>query len=159
MSNTYTQLLIHVVFAVEGRRSLIHDSFRENLYRYTTGIVQGRGHKLLAINGMPDHIHLLIGLLPDVALSDLIRDVKTFSSRHVNRRGWARGRFTWQAGYGAFSYARSQLSTVIRYIENQEHHHARQTFREEYLKLLDRFNVEYDERYLFRWIENDVPAQ
>jgi REP element-mobilizing transposase RayT len=154
MPNTYTQLLIHLVFAVQDRQSLIHESMREDLYKYVTGIVQQRGHKLLAVNGMPDHIHLLIGLRPDVALSDLVRDIKAFSAKHVNSEGWVRGAFRWQEGYGAFTLSRSQLSTVIEYIRNQERHHHKRTFREEYVMMLEQFDVEYDQRYLFRWLDD-----
>lgn len=156
MANTYTQLLIHLIFAVEDRASLIHPRIKADVYKYITGIVQQRGHKLLAINGVPDHVHLLIGLRPDVALSDLVRDVKAFSSKHINSMHWVRGRFRWQEGFGGFSYSRSQIPTVIRYIENQEKHHLKKTFREEYMVLLKRFDVAHDVSYLFRWIEDEA---
>lgn len=155
MPHTYTQIHIHLVFAVANRQSLIQGGIKEKLYKYMTGIVQQRGHKLLAINGMPDHIHLLIGLRPEMTLSDLVRDVKAFSAKHVNDEGWVRGRFRWQEGYGAFSYARSELSAVIRYIENQERHHRVRTFQQEYLDMLKLFEVDYDPRYLFKWVEGE----
>jgi REP element-mobilizing transposase RayT len=124
---------------------------KENLYRYITGIVQARNHKMLAINGMPDHVHMLINYRPTTPLPDLMRDVKSFSSKHVNEQNWVRGRFAWQEGYGAFSYSRSAIPTVIRYIENQEAHHRSIPFREEYLGMLREFDVPADERYIFRW--------
>ncbi|MBS1913158.1 MAG: IS200/IS605 family transposase [Bacteroidetes bacterium] len=156
MANTYTQIHIHLVFAVADRASLIHSGVKDGLYKYMTGVVQRRGHKLLAINGMPDHVHLLIGLRPEMALSSLVRDVKAFSAKHVNDEHWMRNRFGWQVGYGAFSYSKTQIPSVIRYIERREQHHRVLTFREEYLELLKRFEVEYDPNYLFRWIDDDV---
>jgi REP element-mobilizing transposase RayT len=158
MANTFTQIYIQLVFAVEGRQSLIQNQFKDLLYKTMTGIVQQRGHKLIAINGMPDHVHLLVGLRPDVSLSDLVRDVKAFSSKHVNDEHWVRGRFRWQEGFGGFSYSRSQLSSVIRYIDSQEQHHRSRAFKQEYLELLRKFEVRYDEQYLFKWIEDGAFA-
>jgi len=149
MANTYTQIHIHLIFAVQGRAALLPLPHAPELYRYITGIVSGQGQKLLAINGMPDHVHLLIGLRPDKALSDLVRDIKASSSKFLNERGWLREKFAWQAGFGAFSYATSQLPDVIQYIQRQQEHHAKRTFLEEYTLLLKRFEVEYDPRYLF----------
>lgn len=150
MANTYTQIYIHVVFAVEGRQSLIAPEHNDELQKYITGSVTGQKQKLIAINNMPDHVHMLIGLTPDVALSDLVRDVKANSSKFINDRRWVAGRFGWQEGFGAFSYARSQLDTVIRYIQNQQKHHAKKSFRDEYVELLEKFGVEYDQRYVFK---------
>lgn len=150
MPDTYTQIHIHIIFAVARRQCLIHAGIKDNLYKYITGIIQQQGHKLLAINGMPDHIHILIGLRPETALSDLVRDIKSSSSKHVNNEKWLQRKFAWQKGYGAFSYARSQLPAVIRYIRNQEEHHSRRTFQEEYLKTLQLFDVEYDPEYVFK---------
>jgi putative transposase len=121
MANTYTQIYIHIVFAVQGRQNLIQREYNDELQKYMTGIVSGQGQKLLAINNMPDHFHILIGQKPNVALSDLVRNVKAGSSGFINDRRWVAGRFSWQEGFGAFSYSHSQLSTVIRYIQNQEH--------------------------------------
>jgi len=149
MANTYTQIYIHVVFAVEGRHNLIGTKRKEELHRYITGIVKRQGQKLIAINSMPDHLHVLIGLKPNMALSDLVGDIKTGSTNHINENRWVLGRFSWQEGFGAFSYSHSQLTAVIRYIQNQERHHARKTFRDEYLELLEKFDVPYDERYIF----------
>lgn len=150
MANTYTQIYIHVVFAVEGRQNLIRSENNDELQKYITGIVSGQKQKLIAINNMPDHVHILIGLKPDLALSDLVRDIKAGSSGFINRKRWVRGRFGWQEGFGAFSYSRSQLDTVIRYIQNQQKHHAKKSFRQEYVELLEKFGVEYDARYIFR---------
>ena len=150
MANTYTQIYLHVVFAVEGRQSLIDPQHNDELQKYITGIVSAQKHKLIAINNMPDHLHLLVGLRPDAALSDLVRDVKAGSSKFINEQRWVKGRFSWQEGFGAFSYSRSQLGAVIRYIENQQKHHAKKTFRDEYVELLEKFGVEYDGRYIFK---------
>jgi len=150
MANTYTQIYIQVVFAVEGRQSLLAPERGDELQRYITGIVSARKHKLFAINNVSDHLHMLIGLRPDASLSDLVRDVKASSSKLINERRWVIGRFSWQEGFGAFSYSRSQLDAVIRYIARQQEHHAVKTFRSEYLELLDRFGVEYDPQYIFK---------
>src|SRR2546429_7005433 len=150
MANTYTQIYIHVVFAVESRQSLIKPEHNDELQKYITGIVAGQKQKLIAINNMPDHVHLLVGLKPDLALSNLVRDIKAGASGFINRKHWVRGRFNWQEGFGAFSYSRSQLDAVVRYVKNQQKHHQRQSFRDEYVKLLDKFDVPYDERYIFK---------
>ncbi len=149
MANTYTQIYIHVVFSVMGRHNLIPESHKEALYKYITGIIRKKNHTLIAINGMSDHIHILVGMKPNTALSDLVRDIKNNSTGFINRKGWIRGRFNWQEGFGAFSYGHSQIDVVVKYIQNQEKHHARRTFRNEYLELLERFNVDYDTRHVF----------
>ena len=153
MANTYTQIYLHVVFAVEGRQSLIKPEHNDELQKYITGIVSGQNQKLIAINNMPDHLHMLVGIKPDLAPSDLVRDVKAGSSKFINEKHWVMGRFSWQEGFVAFSYSRSQLGTVIRYIENQQKHHAKKSFREEYITLLEKFGVEYDQRYIFKTSE------
>ena len=155
MANTYTQIYIQAVFAVSDRQCLIAKDFKEELYQYITGIIREANQKLIAINGMADHVHLLIGLKPDLALSDLVRQIKAASSNFINSKRWVRGRFSWQAGFGAFSYSHSQIPVVARYIENQEAHHAKRSFKHEYLDLLRKFNLEYDDRYVFRWIEDE----
>jgi REP element-mobilizing transposase RayT len=157
MANTYTQIYLHVVFAVEARATVISGIHKEELHKFITGIVKNRGQKLIAINSMPDHVHLLIGMKPDISLSDLVRDVKAGSSKFINDSGWNVGRFAWQEGFGAFSYSHSQLSTVIRYIEDQEKHHTRKEFREEYVQMLQKFAVAYDERYIFQTPEQVAP--
>ena len=151
MANTYTQIYIQVVFAVEGRQRLIKPTHKEELQKYLSGIFVNRNQKVLAVNCMPDHTHLLIGMAPQLALSDLVRDIKTGTSNLINDRQWFRGRFHWQEGFGAFSYSRSQLNQVIHYIHSQEKHHAKTSFREEYLEFLRKFGVEYDERYVFQF--------
>jgi putative transposase len=150
MANTYTQIYIHVVFAVSGRQSLLENKHNDELQKYIAGIISGQNQKLISINNMPDHMHMLIGLRPDLSLSELMRDIKANSSKFINERRWCAGKFSWQEGFGAFSCSRSQLGTVIRYIENQQEHHARKTFREEYIEFLDKFEVEYDTRYIFK---------
>ena len=150
MANTYTQIHIQIVFAVEGRQNLLLAEHNNELQKYITGIVSGQNQKLLAINNMPDHVHLLIGLRADLSLSELVRDIKANSSRFINEKRWIRGRFSWQEGFGGFSYSRSQIDAVIRYIRDQQRHHMRRTFREEYLELLRKFQIEFDERYIFK---------
>jgi len=150
MANTYTQIYLHIVFAVEGRQNLIMPEHNDELQKYITGIVSGQKQKLIAINNMRDHLHLLVSLRPDSSLSDLVRDVKAGSSKFINEKHWVAGRFSWQEGFGAFSHSRSQLGAVIRYIENQQKHHAKKSFREEYVELLEKFNVDYDKKYIFK---------
>ena len=153
MSNTYTQIHIQAVFAVQNRESIISNSWKDELYKYITGIIQTNGHKLLAINGMPDHVHILLGIRPTQSLSDLMQDVKGHSSLWVNKNELVKGKFSWQEGYGAFSYSKSQVSRVINYIENQEKHHAKKTFKQEYEEFLDAFEVDYDKRFVFKSVE------
>lgn len=149
MANTYTQIYIHAIFAVQSRQCLINSEHNDELQKYICGVVSAQKSKVIAINNMPDHLHILLGLQPDLALSDLIRDIKANSSGFINKRRWVTGRFNWQEGFGAFSYSRSQIGQVIRYIENQQKHHATRTFREEYVQLLEKFGVEFDDRYIF----------
>lgn len=153
MPNTYTQIYIQIVFVVKGRQNLISKKNREELHKYISGIVQNRDHKLLSVFCMPDHTHLLIGLKPSQSISDLIRDIKAGSSGFINEKKWVIGKFSWQEGYGTFSYSKSQLSAVIKYIQNQEEHHRKKTFKEEYLDFLNKFEIEYNEMYLFEWID------
>jgi putative transposase len=150
MANTYSQIHIQVVFAVEARQYLIRSERKEALHKYIAGIVAQREQKLLAVHCMPDHTHVLIGLKPDIALSDLVRDIKAGSANHINKSKWMAGRFSWQEGFGAFSYSHSQLTQVIRYIQTQEKHHVKKSFREEYLNLLKKFEVQHDDRYIFK---------
>src|SRR5437773_1647881 len=153
MANTFSQIYIQTVFAVNGRLSLIHSEFKEELYRYIAGIVRNQGQKLISINGMPDHVHILIGLKPAMALADLVREVKADSTNFINKNKWVHGRFSWQEGYGAFSYGHSQLDTIIRYIQNQEQHHKRSSFKNEYLTLLRKFDIAFEDKYVFKFIE------
>ncbi len=150
MSNTFTQIHIQVIFAVQDRLSLINNLWEERLYRYISGVIQNRGHKLLAINGMPDHVHILFGMRPSQSLSDLMRDVKGNSSFWINDNNLVAGRFSWQEGYGAFSYSKSQVHSVASYIENQKLYHEKKSFIEEYVEFLNDFGVDYDSKYLFK---------
>ncbi len=149
MANTYTQLYIHLVFAVQGRQSVVAESIRERFQQYICGIAQERQHKVLAIYCMPDHLHLLLGLHPGQSIAELVQLVKSNSSKWLNENKLLPGRFEWQRGYGAFSYARSQLNSIVQYILNQPEHHHKLTFQEEYIAFLQRFEVDYDPRYLF----------
>jgi putative transposase len=149
MPNTYTQIHIHLVFAVKYRDAVISPSWKEELYKYITGIVQNNTHKLLIINGMPDHVHLLIGLRPKQALSDLVREIKSNSSKWINEKRFLKTKFEWQEGFGAFSYGKTELSKIIKYIENQEEHHSEKSFKEEYLDFLKAFQIEFEEQYVF----------
>ena len=152
MANTYTQIYIHAVFAVKFRQRVIPRDHETAIQKYMTGIVTNLGSKLIAINNMPDHVHFLCGLKPDVCVSDLVGKVKTGSSGLINERRWVAGHFEWQLGFGAFSYSRKDIPTVARYIENQKEHHARKTFREEYLELLREFGIDYDEKYALKGV-------
>lgn len=150
MPNTYTQIHIQFVFAVKFRNGLISPSFKEELYQYISGILKHYNHKLLAMNGMPDHLHIFIGMRPTQSISDLMQDIKGNSSKWINEKKFLKIKFEWQEGYGAFSYSKSHVNTVIEYIKNQEEHHKKESFRDEYLKFLKAFEIEYDERYIFR---------
>lgn len=149
MSNTYTQLYIHFVFAVKYRKAVIEQTWEDRLQKYITGIVQNNGHKLLAINNMPDHLHLFVGLNPKQSISDLMRLVKGDSSEFMNKESFTQRKFHWQDGYGAFSNSRPQIDGVVKYIMNQKAHHTKTTFREEYIEILKDYDVEYDEKYIF----------
>ena len=151
--STFSQIYIQVVFAVKNRDALIATSWEERLYQYITGIVQNKGQKMLAINGMPDHIHFFIGMKPSCCLSDLVREVKKASNEMINENKLSKFKFNWQEGYGAFSYSHSQIDSVVKYIINQKEHHKKQTFREEYMDFLKKFEIEFKEDYLFKWIE------
>jgi putative transposase len=152
MANTYTQIHIQAIFAVQNRECLIQKEWQEELYRYITGIIQNHDHKLLQINGMPDHLHIFFGMRPNQSLSDLMKKVKGDSSAWINEKGFLKSRFSWQAGYGAFSYGKSQVSKVIQYIESQEEHHKTKTFLEEYIEFLNAFEIEYEEKFIFKSI-------
>ena len=149
MPNTYTQIYIHIVFAVKGRQPLIPKEHKAELHRYITGIVRNKKQKIIQINSMPDHIHILLGMAPEIALTDLVRDIKANSSKFINKKQWVVGRFEWQKGFSAFSYSHSQLNAIATYITNQEKHHARKTFKEEYLECLNLYGVDYDKKYVF----------
>ena len=149
MANTYTQIHIQAVFTIQNRDCIIHDNWKSELYKYITGIIQNNHHKLLAINGRPDHIHILFGLRPVQSISDLMQDIKGNSSKWVNDKKLVRGKFSWQEGYGAFSYSKSEISKVIQYIINQPEHHKHTNFISEYHEMLKEFEINYDDRYVF----------
>lgn len=154
MADTYSQIYIQTVFAVQNRNALIQPSWDEELYKYITGIVQNKGQKMLAINGTSNHIHFLIGMKPTCCLSDLVREIKKSSNTFIKEKKFTPFNFQWQEGFGAFSYSHSQLTDVIQYIENQKEHHKKQTFKDEYLAFLKTFEIEFKEEYLFNWIDN-----
>ena len=154
MSGTFTQLYIQVVIAVKGRQNLIAKSWKDELHKYISGIITNKGQKAIIVNGMPDHVHLFIGIKPSMSLSDLVRDVKNNSSNFINKNRWVSGRFSWQEGYGAFSYAHSQIDQVYNYILNQEEHHRNTSFKQEYTTFLRKFQINYDDQYLFDWLED-----
>jgi len=149
MADTYSQIYIHVVFAVKGRNNLISTKWKGELYKYMTGIISNEGQKLIAINGMPNHIHILIGLKPTMALSNLVRDIKANSSKFINEKQWIAGKFEWQSGFGAFSYSHSQVPVIAKYIEDQEEHHKKKTFKEEYTEFLKLYNIDYRDEFVF----------
>lgn len=150
MANTYTQIHLHLIFAVKFRTGIIQNKWKDELYKYITGIIHSNNHKLLIINGMPDYIHILVRVRPNQTVSELLQDIKGSSSQWINEKDFVKGKFEWQEGYGAFSYGKSQIKEVIKYIENQEIHHQKRNFREEYLAFLDAFKIEYDEKYIFK---------
>lgn len=149
MANTYTQLFVHLVFAVQNRQALISKTWKDELYKYITGIISNKGHKLLSIGGVSDHIHILIGVIPDQSISSLVADIKRSSSLWINEKRLTTGKFAWQEGFGAFSYGKSQVHAVCEYIENQEEHHKNQSFRDEYIKFLELFGIDYNKDYIF----------
>lgn len=153
MANTYSQIYIQNVFAVKGRENIVKESFRDELEKYIRGIVNGKSQKVLAIYCMPDHTHLLLSIKPNISISDLVRDIKANSSGFIHEKKFLRSTFYWQEGFGAFSYSKSHLDNVIKYILSQPQHHRKKSFKEEYLEFLKKFEVEYDERYLFEWID------
>ena len=154
MANTFTQLYIHLVFSPKNRDALIKKSWKENLEKYITGIVQNNGHKMLAVNCMPDHIHILIGYNVNQLIPHLVEHIKTSSTAWVNKEKLSKFKFEWQRGYGAFSHSRSQLDTVLKYIHNQEQHHQKKSFKEEYLEILKKNDIKYQDEYLFEFFEN-----
>ncbi len=156
MAHTYSQMYIHCVFSVKGRENIISKKWNEELYKYICGIVNNNQQKIYSINGMPDHLHILISIRPDVSFSHLIREIKASSSKWINTNKLVKGKFTWQEGFSAFSVSHSQLDKVIAYINNQEIHHQTKTFQQEYIEFLKSHKIEYDERYVFDLQEGDV---
>ncbi|MFN8381076.1 MAG: IS200/IS605 family transposase [Anaerolineales bacterium] len=153
MANTYSQIYIQIIFAVTRRQNLLAKEWRQEVFKYMSGIIKNKGQKPIIVNGVEDHVHVFVGLKPAMALSDLVRDIKNNSSNFINDNNWIKGKFNWQEGYGAFSYNHSQVEDVYNYILHQEQHHARQTFQDEYTGFLKKFEIEHDVKYLFEWIQ------
>ncbi len=153
MPGTFSQIYIQIVFAVKGRENLLLSEWREDLFKYLSGIILRQGQKSIIVNGVSDHVHAFVGLKPSKSVSDLVRDIKNNSSNHINKNHWVRSRFSWQEGYGAFSYSHSQIEQVYNYILNQEQHHKKRSFKEEYLGLLRKFDIDLNQKNLFDWIE------
>ncbi len=151
MPGTFSQIYIQIVFAVKGRENLISKNWATDLHKYIAGIIKGKNQKPIIVNGMPDHIHVFVGLRPAMPIADLVRDIKNNSSNYINDRKLVKGKFSWQEGYGAFSYSYADIGKVYEYILDQEKHHQKMSFKEEYLIFLKRFEIEYDEKYLFEW--------
>jgi putative transposase len=155
MAGTFSQIYIQIVFAVNGRENLLQKPWRDEIFKYISGIIKSKNQKPIIVNGVANHLHLFVGLKPSMPISDLVRDVKNNTSDFINERKFIRSRFSWQEGYGAFSYSHSHIDQVYHYILNQEEHHRKKTFKEEYLEFLHKFEVQYDEKYLFEWIEEE----
>jgi putative transposase len=153
MAGTYSQIYIQYVFAVKGRENLLHKSWREEVFKYMSGIITAKNQKSIIVNGVEDHVHVFVGLKPSMNISDLVRDIKNNSSNFINDNNFLKHKFSWQEGYGAFSYSYSAVTNVYNYIFNQEEHHRKKTFKEEYLEFLKDFEVEYDEKYLFDFLD------
>ena len=153
MAGTFSQIYIQAVFAVKNRENLLQKQWRDEVFKYMAGIIKGKNQKPIIVNGVGDHVHLFIGLKPVMALSDLMRDIKNNTTNFINEKKLVPGIFSWQEGYGAFSYSHSQLDAVYQYILNQEEHHKKKTFREEYVDMLQKFEIDHDEKYLFEWID------
>ena len=152
MAGTFSQIYIQYVFAVKGRANLLQKSWRDEVFHYMAGIIKQKNQKPIIINGVEDHVHIFVGLKPSMNIAELVRDIKNNSSNFINEKKYVNGRFAWQEGYGAFSYASSQVDNVYQYIARQETHHQNKTFKEEYIDFLQKFEIDYDEKYLFDWI-------
>ena len=154
MANTYSQINVHAIFSVKGRDNVLKESFREELFKYIAGILKNNKQFPLAVNGYADHVHIFFELNNSMAISDILRIVKTNSSKWINQKEFVMGKFSWQEGFGAFSYSRSQRNNVIEYIMNQEDHHKKRSFKEEYLELLEKFEIKFQDEYVFEFFEN-----
>ncbi|MGY6561334.1 MAG: IS200/IS605 family transposase [Luteibaculaceae bacterium] len=153
MAGTFTQIYIQYVFVVKRRENLLHKEWRDEVFKYISGIIKEKGQKPIIVNGVEDHVHIFVGLKPTHAISDLARDIKNNSSKYINENNFLKEKFSWQEGYGAFSYSHSHIERVYNYILNQEQHHRQKTFKKEYLSMLKKFEIEYNEKYLFDWLE------
>jgi REP element-mobilizing transposase RayT len=150
----YTQLYIQLVFAVKYRECLLSEPIRNEVFSYMTGLLTNKKHKSIIVNGYADHVHVFFGMNPTMSISDIVADLKRSSSLLINEKGWFKGKFQWQEGFGAFSYSKSHVEKVYNYIINQKEHHQKKPFRDEYLDLLKKFEVDYDERFLFEFFDN-----
>lgn len=153
MAGTYSKVYIQLVFAVKGRQNLLLKGWRTELFKYISGIITNKGQKSIIVNGVEDHVHILIGLKPAMAIADLARDIKNNSSKFINDKRFIKGKFQWQEGYGVFSYSEEQIDRVYKYIENQEEHHRKASFKEEYKDFLTQFNIDHEDKYLFDWLD------
>ena len=152
MADTFSQIYIQYVFAVKGRENLLQKAWRDEIFKYIAGIIKGKNQKPIIVNGVADHVHVFVGLKPSMNIADLVRDIKNNSSNFINEKKFIRGKFSTHQGYGAFSTSHTQIDDVYQYIANQELHHQKKTFREEYMEFLQKFEVEYNEKYLFDWV-------
>lgn len=153
MANTYTQINVQLIFSVKGRENLLMDSFRQDLFKYISGILKTNKQYPLAVNGYADHVHAFFELDAANSVSEIARIIKANSSKWINEQKFLNHKFNWQTGYGAFSYSRSQRNSVIKYVVNQEVHHKSKSFKEEYLDFLKAFEIQYNSKYLFDWID------
>ena len=153
MAGTYSQIYIQIIFAVAERENILQSTWRDNVFKYISGIIKEKNQKPIIVNGVSDHVHAFIGLKPSMKISDLVRDIKNNSTNFINNNNLVPGKFYWQEGYGAFSYGRSQIDDVYKYILNQEQHHKKRSFKEEYMEFLKKFEIPFEEKYLFKWIE------
>jgi putative transposase len=153
MADTFSQIYLQFVFAVKHRECLIAKEHKEELHKYITGLTQNRKAKMLAVNCMPDHTHLFVGFKPSILIADFVKEIKVESNEFINNKKWVKGKFSWQEGYGVFSYSHSQVDTVVKYVLGQEMHHQRSSFRQEYLELLKKFEITFEEKYVFNFIE------
>ncbi len=153
MANSFTQIYVHYIWAVKGRRNFLIQKQNDELQKYITGLVQNRECKMLSINSMPDHVHMFIGQHPSYSIAKIAQEIKAVSSKFINEKNWYRYQFNWQSGYGAFTYSHSQIDNVVKYIMNQQQHHKKVTFREEYIEFLEKFAIEYNEEYLFEFYD------
>ncbi|RAI89374.1 IS200/IS605 family transposase [Algoriphagus yeomjeoni] len=156
MAGTFSQVYLQYVFAVKGRENLLLKPWREEVFKYISGIIEGKKQKSIIVNGVSDHVHVFVGLKPSMSISDLIRDVKNNSSNFINKRGFVQNHFDWQDGYGVFSYSHSQLNQVYKYILNQENHHKKVSFRDEYYAFLKKFEIDHEEKYLFDFLDDTL---
>lgn len=153
MSNTFSQIYLQFVFSVKHRQALIPKEHKEELHKYMTGLVQKRKAKMLAVHCMPDHTHIFVGYKPSVLISDFVKEIKVESNEFVNDKKWVKGKFDWQDGYGVFSYSHSHIDAVCKYVMNQERHHYKKTFRQEYVEMLKKFEIPFDDKYLFEFFD------